>query len=43
MPPTVTHFALMPRTLKARRKHEAEVRARGLIPEIHPDAAFFYK
>ncbi len=42
MPPTLTHFALMPGGLKAREKHEAEVRARGLIPEIHPDASFFY-
>ena len=40
---TLTHFALMPAGLKAREKHQAEVRARGLIPELHPDASFFYK
>lgn len=41
--PTLTHFALIPGGLKARQKHQAEIRARGLVPEAHPDASFFYK
>lgn len=43
LPPTLTHLTLMPRSMKARARHSAEVRARGLIPEPHPDATFFYK
>lgn len=43
IPPTVTHFALWPPSLKKRELHNAEVRAHGLIPELHPDAQFFYK
>lgn len=43
LPPTLTHFALVPKSPKAREAHEADVRARGLIPELHPDASFFHK
>lgn len=43
LPPTLTHFLLMPKALGARAKHAAEVRAHGLIPEPHPEATFFYK
>ena len=43
LPQTLTHFALTPSGLKARERHYAEVRSRGLIPEDHPDASFFYK
>ena len=43
LPPTLTHFAVPPRSLKARERHYAEVRAHGLDPEPHPDATFFYK
>lgn len=43
LPPTLTHFALMTSSLRAREKHYAEVRTHGLDPELHPEAAFFYK
>lgn len=43
IPPTVSHFALVPPSLTKREKHFAEVRARGLVPEQHPEASFFYK
>jgi hypothetical protein len=43
IPPSVTHFALVPPSLTKREKHFAEVRAHGLFPEQHPDASFFYK
>lgn len=43
LPPTLTHFAIAPRSLRARQAHFAQVRERGLIPEPHPDAGFFYK
>ncbi len=43
LPPTLTNFALVTPSLRKREKHFAEVRARGLTPEQHPDALFFYK
>ena len=43
LPTTLTHFDQWPPPLKAREKHKEEIRARGLIPERHPDAPFFYK
>lgn len=43
LPPTLTHLQLMTRSSKGRREHEAAVRAKGLIPEVHPAASFFYK
>jgi hypothetical protein len=43
LPATLTHFALVTPSLKKREKHFDEVRARGLNPERHPDASFFYK
>ena len=43
LPPSLTNFALVTPSLKKREKHFAEVRARGLNPEQHPDALFFYK
>jgi len=43
LPRTLTHFALVTPSLKKREKHFADVRAKGLIPEPHPDASFFYK
>ncbi len=30
-------------SLKKREKHFEDVRAHGLIPELHPDAQFLYK
>lgn len=41
--PTLTHFQLMSKSVKGRAAHEADVRERGLIPAVHPDAVFFYK
>lgn len=43
LPRTLTHFALTPPGLKARERHYTEVKSRGLIPEAHPEATFFYK
>jgi hypothetical protein len=43
LPATLTHFQLMTRTVKGRNAHDAQVRARGLIPDVHPDSQFFYK
>ena len=43
LPPTLTHFQLMTKAIKGRDAHDAQVRARGLIPAVHPDAVFFYK
>jgi hypothetical protein len=43
LPPTLTHFQLMTKRMKGREAHKAEVSARGLTPDIHPDAHFFYK
>jgi hypothetical protein len=33
----------MTKAIRGRDVHEAEVRARGLTPAVHPDAVFFYK
>jgi hypothetical protein len=43
LPPTLTHLQLMTKAIRGRDVHEAEVRARGLTPAVHPDAVFFYK
>lgn len=43
LPSTVTHFRLMTKAMKGRETHNAEVRARGLIPDVHLDSQFFYK
>ena len=43
LPGTLTHFQLVTKAVKGRDAHDAEVRARGLIPALHPDAEFFYK
>jgi len=43
LPRTVTHFQLVTKAMKGRKEHEAELRAHGLIPELHRDAQFFYK
>ena len=43
LPATLTHFQLMTKTVKGRAAHDAQVRAKGLIPEVHPDSQFFYK
>lgn len=43
LPATLTHFQLMTKAIKGRDAHNAEVRAKGLIPEVHPDSQFFYK
>lgn len=43
LPPTLTHFQLVTKKLKGRDAHDADVRARGLIPDVHPDSHFFYK
>jgi hypothetical protein len=43
LPKTLTHFRLMTKSVKGRDVHEAQVRARGLNPAVHPDAEFFYK
>jgi hypothetical protein len=42
-PPTLTHFQLMAKAVKGRDAHNAQVRAKGLNPAVHPDAEFFYK
>lgn len=43
LPPTLTHFQLMTKAMKGRDAHNAQVRAKGLNPAVHPDADFFYK
>jgi hypothetical protein len=43
LPPSLTHFQLMTKAVKGRDAHDAQVRARGLSPAVHPDATFFYK
>ena len=43
LPSTLTHFQLLTKTVKGRDAHDAQVRARGLTPNVHPDAVFFYK
>lgn len=43
LPRTLTHFRLMSKAVKGRTAHDAEARARGLIPDVHPEATFFYK
>lgn len=43
LPSTLTHFQLVTKSVKGRDEHDAQVRARGLSPAVHPDAAFFYK
>lgn len=43
LPKTVTHFHLLTKKMKGRDTHEAEVRAAGLNPDVHPDSHFFYK
>ena len=43
LPATLTHFQLMTKTVKGRAEHDAQVRAKGLIPDVHPDSQFFYK
>jgi hypothetical protein len=43
LPPTLTHFQLMSKAVKGRDAHNAQVRAKGLNPAVHPDAEFFYK
>ena len=43
LPPTVTHFQLVTKRVKGRDAHDAEVRARGLIPDVHAASHFFYK
>lgn len=43
LPATLTHFQLMTKAIKGRDAHSAEVRAKGLIPDVHPDSQFFYK
>jgi hypothetical protein len=43
LPPTLTHFQLMTKAVKGRDAHDAQVRARGLTPGVHPDSVFFYK
>jgi hypothetical protein len=43
LPNGLTHFQFVTRTTKGRDAHDAQVRQAGLIPGVHPDAAFFYK
>jgi len=43
LPRTLTHFQLMSKAVKGRDAHNAQVRAKGLNPAVHPDAEFFYK
>ena len=43
LPSTLTHFQLMTKRVGGRAAHEAQVREKGLIPAVHPDAHFFYK
>jgi hypothetical protein len=43
LPPTLTHFQLVTKRVKGRDQHNAEVRSRGLIPDVHVESHFFYK
>jgi len=43
LPRTVRHFHLVTKQVKGRKEHDAEVRAHGLVPAVHPEAEFFYK
>jgi hypothetical protein len=43
LPATLTHFQLMTKAIKGREAHNAQVRAKGLIPDVHLDSQFFYK
>ena len=43
LPATLTHFKLMTKAIKGRDAHDAQVRAKGLTPDVHPDSQFFYK
>jgi len=43
LPATLTHFQLMSKAMKGREAHNAEVRARGMTPDVHSDSQFFYK
>ena len=43
LPATLTHFQLMTKAIKGRDAHNAQVRAKGLIPNVHRDSQFFYK
>ena len=43
LPPTLTHFQLVTKSVKGRDTHDAEVRKAGLIPEAHRGSDFFYK
>lgn len=43
LPPTLTHLHLVTRRVKGRAEREAETRAHGLVPAVHPAAEFFYK
>ena len=43
LPATLTHFQLMTKAIKGRDAHNAEVRAKRLVPDVHPDSQFFYK
>ena len=43
LPATLTHFQLMTKAIKGREAHNAAVRAKGLIPDVHRHSQFFYK
>ena len=43
LPATLTHFQLMTKAVKGRTAHAAQVRAKGLIPDVRPGSQFFYK
>ena len=43
LPRSLTHFQLVTKAVKGTEAHDAQVRARGLTPAVHPDAQFFYK
>lgn len=43
LPRSLTHFQLVTKAVKGRDADDAQVRARGLTPAVHPDAEFFYK
>lgn len=43
LPSTLSHLQLMTKGVKGRDAHEAQVREKGLVPALHPDAHFFYK
>lgn len=43
LPGTLTHFQLMTKAITGRDAHNAAVRARGLIPDVHLESQFFYK